>query len=659
MKSDLYRILQLSTRVSAFILVLILGMGCLLAQDASEGLAEESFARAIFRDQSYSADERAADLLSHMTLEEKIGQMTLVERTFLQSPRHIAFYHLGALLSGGGSSPRPNTSESWANMTEGFQDIALSTRLAIPLLYGSDAVHGHGNLYGATIFPHHIGMGATNDPDLVRRLAEITAVEIFAGGVNWNYSPAISVPQDIRWGRTYEGFSEDPAIVGILGAAEVEGLQNSKLPVIATAKHYAGDGGTRGGRDRGNTVVNADELERIHLAPYHNAIEADVAVIMASYSSLNSVKMHGHRELMTDHLKGELGFEGFIVSDWDALEELGGSLVDQVSMAINAGIDMVMVPDEYIEFIAALSSAIEDGRVSTERIDDAVRRILRVKFKYGIFDNPMARRDLTGKVGSAEHRSIAREAVAKSLVLLKNEESALPFSATTRRILVVGSMANDIGAQSGGWTIEWQGRRGDITEGTTILEAVRERGREAQVDYAPYPGDLEKLDGTEYDAVVVVIGEDPYAEGVGDSPFPAIDTPDAQLGRAVRERFASAAVITIILSGRPLIMDTTVEDSDALVAAWLPGTEGGGIADVLWNDRPFTGTLPYDWPVDTGSLRGIGEHFSHFYPSTRFRIVVPITIGPSIVIDLINIHRPITGEEHIERNVYTRLYRSR
>lgn len=530
--------------------------------------------------------------------------MTLVARDFLEDPEHIASYYLGALLSGGGSSPTPNTPESWSKMIDGFQDIALSTRLAIPLLYGSDAVHGHGNLYGATIFPHHIGMGAANDPELMRRLAEATAVELSASGVNWNYSPAISVPQDIRWGRTYEGFSANPDIVGVLGAAEVAGLQDAGLPIIATAKHFVGDGGTRGGRDRGDTIVDDETLERLHLAPYYNSIEADVAVIMASYSSLNSQKMHGHKDLMTGRLKGELGFEGFIVSDWDALEELGGSLIEQVSQAINAGIDMVMVPDEYIEFIAALSSAVDERRVPMERIDDAVRRILRVKFKHGIFDSPLPPRNT--KVGSDEHRAIAREAVAKSLVLLKNQKSALPFGPATRRILVVGSMADDIGAQSGGWTIEWQGLRGNITPGTTILEALREQRSGLQIDYAPYASRLEGFNGNRYDAIIVVIGEDPYAEGIGDNLFPAVDPLDTRLVEAAREQF-TAPVITILLSGRPLILDAVLEDSDAFIAAWLPGTEGGGITDVLWNDRPFTGTLPYDWPVDVSSIRGFGD----------------------------------------------------
>lgn len=530
--------------------------------------------------------------------------MTLVARDFLLEPEHIASYYLGALLSGGGSSPSPNTPESWSKMIDGFQDIALSTRLAIPLLYGSDAVHGHGNLYGATIFPHHIGMGAANDPELMRRLAEATAVELSASGVNWNYSPAISVPQDIRWGRTYEGFSANPDIVGVLGAAEVVGLQDAGLPIIATAKHFVGDGGTRGGRDRGDTIVDDEALERLHLAPYHNSIEADVAVIMASYSSVNAQKMHGHKDLMTGHLKGELGFEGFIVSDWDALKELGGSLIEQVSQSINAGIDMVMVPEEYIEFIDALSTAVEQGRVPMERIDDAVRRILRVKFKHGIFDSPLPPRNT--KVGSDEHRAIAREAVAKSLVLLKNQKATLPLGPATRRILVVGSMADDIGAQSGGWTIEWQGLRGNITPGTTILEALREQRSGLQVDYAPFVGRLEGFEGNEYDAVIVVIGEDPYAEGVGDNLFPAVDPLDTQLVEAAREQFA-APVITILLSGRPLILDAVLEDSDAFIAAWLPGTEGGGIIDVLWNDRPFTGTLPYDWPIDVSSIRGFSD----------------------------------------------------
>ena len=591
--------------------VLFLAPTALFGQSAGELVelrSSQSLANAVYLDTNASPEERAADLVRRMTLAEKLGQMTLVARDFLITPEHISGYHLGGLLSGGGSSPKPNIPERWAHMIGEYQEEAQSTLLGVPLLYGTDAVHGHGNLHNATIFPHHIGMGAANDPDLMRRAAAVTAREMAASGTNWNYSPAISVPQDIRWGRTYEGFSSDPGIVSELGAAEIRGLQESNLPIVATAKHYVADGGTRGGRDRGNAVINDEVLQNIHLYPYLDAIEADVGVIMASYSSVNSVKMHAHKTLINEHLKGELAFSGFIVSDWDALEELDGELIDQVAVSINAGVDMVMVPDEYVEFLDALSQAVAGDRISAERIDEAVYRILLVKFAYGIFDDPLGDVGLAGQVGSEEHRAVAREAVGKSLVLLKNQDSALPFDASVRRILVAGEWSDDIGAQSGGWTIEWQGKLGAITEGTTILEGIRQRAGGARVDYASNAAEIRALADNRYDRIVVVAGERPYAEGVGDNQFPTLSNVHANLVKAAAE--IDAPVVTIIVSGRPLLIDNIMEASDAVVAAWLPGTEGAGVSDVLWNDRGFTGTLPFAWPseIDPRSfVHGRGE----------------------------------------------------
>ena len=548
-------------------------------------------------------------LLARMTLAEKIGQMTQAEQHFLEDASEIAELALGSVLSGGGSDPAAgNTRQAWTEMYERYQRAALESRLAIPILYGVDAVHGHSNVLGAVIFPHNIGLGATRDADLVRRIAEITAVEMRATGVQWNFAPAVTVPRDERWGRTYEGFAEDPEIVSTLGAAAVRGYQRAgdlahPLAVLATAKHYLGDGGTvpstgmveggSAGLDQGDMRVAEDEVRRIHLFPYRAAVAAGVGSIMPSYSSWNGQKMSGSHYLLTEVLKGELGFEGFLISDYNAIQQLDPDFKTAVALSVNAGMDMAMVPSQYREFIRHLTELVEEGTVAQSRIDDAVRRILRVKAAMGLLDenrSPLADRALAPRFGAAEHRAVAREAVRRSVVLLKNEGGVLPLARDAGRLHVAGPAADDIGIQSGGWTIEWQGAVGEVTPGgTTLLEAIRAAAPNTEVTHAADGA------GVEGAAVcVVVVGEAPYAEFIGDKSDLALDADQAALVRRMND--AGVPVVVVLVSGRPMILGDALAAADAVVAVWLPGTEGGGVADVLFGDYAPTGTLSFSWP---------------------------------------------------------------
>jgi len=554
----------------------------------------------LYRDASAPVEDRVADLLSLMTLDEKIGQMTQVDRSAIDGRvEDIARYGLGSILSGGGSTPTPNKPEAWADMYDRYQQQALSTRLGIPLIYGIDAVHGHNNVKGATIFPHNIGMGATRDPELMEQVGRATAEEVIATGLNWTFSPCVAVARDERWGRTYESFGEDPALVAEMGAAVIRGYQSARLGdyhIIATAKHYLGDGGTTygtgvdGGIDQGDTRVDEETLRSIHLTPYVAAVHAGVGSVMASFSSWNGQKMHGNRYLITEVLKGELGFQGFVVSDWQAIDQLPGGYRSDVKTAINAGIDMVMVPYEYVTFITTLRGLVEDGEVPMERIDDAVRRILTAKFELGLFEHPYASRDFFERVGSAEHRELARQAVRESLVLLKNDGNLLPLSKDLRHIVVTGRNANDIGNQCGGWTITWQGRSGRITSGTTILKAIQHTvSPDTKVTYSR---DGRGAEGA--DVGIAVIGETPYAEFEGDSDN--LQLAPADVSAVDNIRAAGVPVVVVIVSGRPLIIEQELARWDAVIAAWLPGTEGQGVADVLFGDYAPTGKLPCSWP---------------------------------------------------------------
>jgi beta-glucosidase len=532
-------------------------------------------------------------LLREMTLDEKIGQMTQADRSYLRSEQDIRTYFLGSVLSGGGSAPPDNTAPGWADMVDRYQSIALQTRLQVPLVYGVDAVHGHNNVRGAVVFPHNVGLGCARNPGLVERVARATAEEVTATGIRWTFSPCIAVARDERWGRTYESFGETPELAVDNGAAAVRGYQPA---ILACPKHYLADGGTAGGRDQGDARMDEATLRAIHLPGYRAAVAAGAATVMASFSSWNGQKMHGNRYLLTDVLKGELGFAGFVVSDWSGIDHLPGDYTSDVETAVNAGIDMVMVPDRYPEFVSTLRSLVQQGRVPQGRVDDAVRRILRKKVEAGLFDRPYADRSLLAQVGSDAHRQVAREAVRQSLVLLKNDGGALPLSKMARRIHVAGKNADDLGNQCGGWTITWQGSSGTITTGTTILQAVRAAVLGgAQVTYSR---DGSGAGGAE--AGVVVVGETPYAEGHGDRALLDLAPEDVAAVRAVKA--ARVPTVVVLVSGRPLVLGEILGAADAIVAAWLPGTEGAGVADVLFGDYAPTGRLSHSWPRSTSQV---------------------------------------------------------
>ncbi|MCF8222319.1 MAG: glycoside hydrolase family 3 C-terminal domain-containing protein [Bacteroidales bacterium] len=544
--------------------------------------------------QALTAEQKADSLLDIMTLDEKIGQMAQAERGALENLSDISYYNLGSLLSGGGSTPYENNVTAWADMYDTYQEEALKSGSGIPLIYGIDAVHGHNNVHGAVIFPHNIGLGCTRNTELVKNINIITATEVAATGIDWTFSPCIAVPRDERWGRTYEGFGETPGLQSMMAGAAVSGLQGSDLSlpttILACAKHYVGDGGTTDGIDQGNTVLTEQELRSVHMAGYIDAINKGTGTIMASYNSWNGDKLHGHEYLLTDVLKGELGFDGFIISDWKGVDQVDEDYRTAVKRAINAGIDMVMVPDRYIYFISILKDLVENNEVPESRINDAVRRILIQKFKLKLFEKPMTDRSLISSVGSAEHRATARQAVRESLVLLSARDNALPLKKDGQKILLAGKRADDIGAQCGGWTISWQGSNGDITEGTTILEGLQEINGSNDIIYSPtgvYDGDA--------DIAVVVIGEDPYAEGAGDRESLRLDRSDVNMVRLLKEE--GKKVITILISGRPMIIGDVLPYSDAFIAAWLPGTEGSGIADILFGDHEPAGKLNHSWPA--------------------------------------------------------------
>jgi beta-glucosidase len=555
---------------------------------------------------SREMDRKADILLSQMTLDEKIGQMTQVDMNALKDLGDIQKYCLGSMLSGGNSDPADITAQGWLKTCEDYQSWALKTRLKIPLLYGIDAVHGHNNVNGAVVFPHNVGLGATRNPKLVEEAARITALEVAGTGMHWAFAPCVAVAQNIAWGRTYESFGEDPRLASELGAAAVRGFQ-SKLPqggsVLACAKHFLADGGTQGGVDQGNAVIDEVTLRQVHLAPYAVAIKAGVHSIMVSYSSWNGQKMHGNKHLLTDVLKGELGFRGILVSDWAAIDQLSKDYKSDIEKSVNAGMDMVMIPNgpgqnnNYVQFIDLLKQLVAEGKVPQARIDDAARRIVRVKCELGLFEHPYGDHALTAAVGSPEHRKVARECVRQSLVLLKNTDHALPLGKDLKRLAVVGKAADDLGMQCGGWTISWQGQTGEVMRGgTTILAAVRQAvSPSTKVTFSP---DGSNLQGA--DAVLAVVGEQPYAEMKGDRSDLRLAAADLSL--VERAKQTGAPVVTVLLSGRPLVLGTALDASQAFVAAWLPGTEGQGVTDVLFGDYKPTGKLPRAWPRSNEQL---------------------------------------------------------
>ncbi len=608
------------------------------APAAPAGSAGSAAPQPPYQDPDLPTAQRVADLLGRMTLAEKVGQMTQAERVDVAAdPSLITEYHLGSVLSGGGSVPEQNTPKAWADMVDGFQRAALDDRLGIPLLYGVDSVHGHGNLRGATVFPHNIGLGATRDPQLAKRIAHLTAVETRASGPNWAFSPCVCVARDDRWGRTYESFGESPRLVTRF-ATVIDGFQGrpGQLDradrVLASAKHFAGDGLTAWDTgegdytlDQGIARVSRAEFRELALTPYGPAVRRHhVGSVMPSFSSVDwtddglgdPVKMHANRELITGYLKGRLGFEGLVVSDWRAIHQLPGDYRDQVKASVNAGIDLFMEPTTteavgWQQFVETLLDLVEAGEVPMARIDDAVSRILTQKFELGLFERPLTPRRHADSIGSDAHRAVARRAVAESQVLLTNRQQTLPLAARgddARPVYVAGSNADNIGNQAAGWTLTWQGGSTNVIPGETVLDGIRgatgERVVYSELATRRVP---RGADG------VVVVGETPYAEGFGDVGGPqwAYDPGDDGVPRppqtmeldraderAVRTVCARAATCTVlVVSGRPLIVPPALRTQiDALVASWLPGSEGGGVADVLFGVRPFTGKLPVSWP---------------------------------------------------------------
>lgn len=565
-----------------------LGVGCLIPRPDTARVPEARRAGVPAPD--------LEGLLAQMTLDEKIGQMTQADRSALQDGTEINQSLLGSVLNGGDSLPIPNKPGVWADMTDAYQSQALSTRLGIPLLYGVDAVHGHNGVKGATIFPHNIALGCTRDPALVQAIARATAREVAATGIDWTFAPCVAVPRDERWGRTYEGFGEAAELAASLGAAAVHGYQDASdgSAILACAKHFLGDGGTTRGKDQGDTRVTDEELRRIHLPGYVAAIQAGVATVMVSYSSVNGQPMHGNRALITGLLKGELGFSGFVVTDWQAIDKMPGDYTQDVETAINAGIDMVMVPINFREFIRVLKMLVAAGRVPMARIDDAVRRILRQKARFHLWEKPFCDRALLPEIGAPAHRALARQAVRQSLVVLKNQGGLLPLRKDAR-VLVVGAKADDLGAQCGGWTVSWQGRHGDLTDGTTLRQGIAELIGKGKVDFAETV-----TDASQADAVIVVVGEDPYAEGRGDRAHPVLVDADRALVAAARR--TGKPVVVVLLAGRPLVLGPALDDATAFVCAWLPGSEGGGVADVLFGAAPATGKLSCSWARDEADI---------------------------------------------------------
>ncbi|WP_165235608.1 glycoside hydrolase family 3 protein [Aquisphaera insulae] len=548
--------------------------------------------------------------LREMTLDEKIGQMTQVDLKALKDLGDIAKYSLGSILCGGNSDPDDITAAGWAKAQDDCQGQALKTRLKIPLLFGVDAVHGHNNVDGAVIFPHNIGLGASRDPAVVEKAARITAREMIGTGIRWTFAPCVAVARNERWGRTYESFGERPELAAELGPAAVRGLQGDSLAaaesVLACVKHYVGDGGTTDGQDQGNTECDEKTLRQIHLPGYVAAIKQGAASIMPSYSSWNGKKLHGHKYLLTDLLKGELGFDGFLISDWAAIDQLGPDYKADIEQSINAGLDMVMIPNgpdkpnNYVEFVTKLKELVNEGKVPMSRIDDAVRRILKVKAKMNLADRRFSDPGLKAKVGSAEHREVARDCVRKTLVLLKNEKKVLPLSKSIKKLVVAGPAADDIGIQCGGWTIPWQGATGNVIHGgTTVLAALKEAlGPGVEIVHSP-----DGSGATGADAAVVVIGERPYAEMFGDRRGDKdLSLPAEDLAALKKVREAGVPVATVVFSGRPVLLDPVIASSDAILAAWLPGTEGRGIADVLLGDYKPTAKLPHTWPLGMAQI---------------------------------------------------------
>lgn len=592
---------------------------------------------AITRDPQVEA--RIERLLAQMTLEEKVGQLIQAEIKHV-TPDDIRTYHLGSVLNGGGSFPDENKHakpSDWLALADTLYEASMDTSdggVAVPLIWGTDAVHGHGNVFGATLFPHNVGLGATRDPSLVKQIAAATAKEVTVTGIDWTFAPTLAVVQDDRWGRAYESFSEDPDLVAELGAAAVTGFQGDPAlgaafgpgRVVATAKHFLGDGGTEQGQDQGNTVIDERGLLDRHAPGYFAAIEAGTQTIMASYSSWNGVKMHGNHYLLTEVLKNQMGFDGFVIGDWNGHGQIPGCTDASCPAAINAGVDMIMVPTDWKAFYTNTLGQVRSGEIPAERLDEAVRRILRVKIRAGLFDKgkPSARpfAGQAGLLGHPDHRRIARQAVRESLVLLKNNGAVLPIT-PAKTILVAGDGADSIVKQTGGWTLTWQGTgnsNADFPGATSVYAAISAAAGEAggQAILSP-DGTFERRP----DVAVVVFGEEPYAEMQGDMPnLDLTGSTHASLDLMRRLRDQDIPVVAVLLTGRALWVNPAINLADAFVVAWLPGSEGGGIADVLLAQPDgtirydFKGRLPVSWPrqADQGPINGAAADREALFP---------------------------------------------
>ncbi len=599
--------------------VALLGTGVWLAYVFFVAPREEypSLLGAKYSDTSLSAEERIEDLLSRMTLREKIGQMALVEKNSIKNLSDVSTYGFGAVLSGGGAKPETNTPAGWRNMIASLVEESRRSRLGVPILYGVDANHGQGNVPGATIFPHMIGLSAAGDEDLAQRVARATADESAAIGATWIYSPSLDLPRDIRWGRVYETFGDNSKLAGTLGAAFVRGLQSNApgenratVRTLATPKHYVGMGSMLWGSsssdtkeyriDQGTIPPGELTLDEAYLPPFKEAIDAGALSIMVGLASWGDTKLSASEYLITDVLKKRLGFDGFAVSDWYGVYEISPEGDDYASAiaGINAGIDMVMLPYDYEDFVDNVARAVVRGEISPLRIDDAVRRILKAKFAVGFTQGESLVLPLE-TVGAKEHRALARLAVSKSLVLLKNDSALLPLSGDSRKIRVAGSGADNTGRQSGGWTIEWQGVDGNMIPGaTSILQGLKDQSKENTV--IEFAEDGVFTDKDIADVGIAIVSEKPYAEGWGDNPDPRIS--DEDLKAIERLRSSVQKLIVIIVAGRPLIISEEISSWDAAVMAWLPGSEGRGVADVLFGEKSFSGKLPLPWPRSTTQL---------------------------------------------------------
>jgi beta-glucosidase len=586
-------------------------------------------------------ETRVRSIVAGMTLEQKVGQMTQADIRSI-TPDDVRRYYIGSVLNGGGAWPSMNMHSSvddWLKLSDAYYRASMSTdmKVKVPVIWGTDAVHGHNNVYGATLFPHNIGLGAAHDPQLIERIGHATAEQVRATGITWAFAPTLAVVENPRWGRTYESYSSNPDLVRSYGEAMVRGLQGqlgSPTSVLATAKHYLGDGGTWHGKDQGETRTTEANLARTHAAGYYGALRANVQTVMVSYSSFTDTatgkhwgKMHGNAHLVGDVLKRRMGFEGLVVSDWNGVEQVPGCTRWHCPQAINAGIDLVMVPDDWKKFIDSTVADVRAGRIKMSRIDDAVSRIVRVKLESGLFANSPAtgpHPDL-GVIHSDQVRELAREAVRESLVLLKNDGDVLPLQRRSR-ILVVGVGADSMPMQAGGWSLTWQGdqtKTSDFPYADTLLSALRKTLGRDEVDYSR---DGKGVDVRKYSAVVMVAAEKPYAEGAGDISFPKsvrhTSSYPTDLAALKRVSGKGVPVVTLLFSGRPVGANDLINRSDAFIAAWLPGTEGLGLAEMLVagpDGRPaydFSGRLPFDWPAGDCLPKKGGIQFRRGYGLT-------------------------------------------